>query len=144
VFPEGFFPGVGASSGGSGTAIHLEAVVPEVIEVPATGTLTYVADLFVYGSDGTLTVPDSAPTVALINQAAADKSSRLGSTTMTLVETGRYRVVYTSTSGDATEQLVWTFAADVGSVTYKVGANSEVFVQAGEGNFVNRWRRRGT
>jgi hypothetical protein len=43
---------------------------------------------------------------------------------MTLVETGRYRAIYTADSADALEQLVWTFSVVEGGNTRKYGNQS--------------------
>jgi hypothetical protein len=99
-------------------------VVPDDIELPAAGTRTYRIELFLYDAVGNMEAPDSAPTIALVNQAGTDRSSRLDSTTMTLVETGRYRAVYASTAGDAKEQLVWAFSVVEGGATRKYGNTS--------------------
>jgi hypothetical protein len=96
-------------------------VVPEVIERPDSGTQTYRVELFLYDEVGNMEAPDSAPTIELVNQAGVDRSLRLDSTTMALVETGRYRAVYTASVGDALEQLLWAFSVVEGAVTRKYG-----------------------
>lgn len=96
-------------------------VVPEIIERPDSGTTTYRVELFLYDETGNMEAPDSAPTIELVNQSGTDRSSRLDSTTMALVETGRYRAIYTASSGDALEQLVWAFSVVEGGVTRKYG-----------------------
>jgi hypothetical protein len=103
-------------------------VVPNVIEDPDTGTQTYRIELYLYDDAGNMEAPDSAPTVALVNQAGTDRSSRLDSTTMTLVETGRYRSIYTATAGNTLEQLLWTFSVVEGGATRKYGNTSIVGV----------------
>lgn len=99
-------------------------IVPEVIERPDTGTATYRVELFLYDTAGNMEAPDSAPTIALVNQAGADRSSRLDSTTMALVSTGRYRAIYTADAADALEQLVWAFSIVEGGATRLVGRQS--------------------
>lgn len=101
-------------------------VVPEVIERPDSGTTTYRIELLLYDDVGNMEAPDSAPTVALVNQAGTDKSSRLDSTTMTLVSTGRYRSIYTADVGDTLEQLVWTFSVAEGGATRLYGNTSVI------------------
>ena len=95
--------------------------VPSYIDIPLTGTRTFRIELFIYDELGSMTTPDSAPTLTLTNQTGTDRSGRLDSTTMALVETGRYRVVYTSTSTDVSEELLWTFSVIVNSTTKKYG-----------------------
>lgn len=101
-------------------------VVPDVIERPDSGTITYRVELFLYDDAGNMEAPDSAPTIALVNQAGTDRSSRLDSTTMALVETGRYRAVYTADAADALEQLVWAFSVVEGGATRKYGNQSVI------------------
>lgn len=96
-------------------------VVPSVIERPDSSTIEYRVELFLYDTAGNMEAPDSAPTIALVNQAGTDRTSRLDSTTMALVETGRYRAVYTADVGHALEQLVWTFSVVEGGATRKYG-----------------------
>lgn len=105
-------------------------VVPEQIMIPATSTLTYRVELLLYDEVGNMEVPDSAPTIALVNQVGTDLSARLSSTTMTSISSGRYRVTYTSTAGDTAEQLVWTFSVVEGGATRLYGNNSLVVDQS--------------
>jgi hypothetical protein len=78
-------------------------------------------ELFLYDEAGNMEVPDSAPTVALVNQAGTDLSGRLDSTTMALISTGRYRVLYTASPSDALDQLSWTFTVVEGGATRVFG-----------------------
>jgi hypothetical protein len=96
-------------------------VVPDVIERPDAGSTTYRVELLLYDSVGNMEAPDSAPTIELVNQAGTDRSSRLDSTTMASVSAGRYRAIYTASSGDAIEQLVWTFSVVEGGATRQYG-----------------------
>lgn len=101
-------------------------VVPEDIELPASGTRTYRVELLLYDETGSMEAPDSAPTIALVNQSGTDRSSRLDSATMALVSTGRYRAIYTSTAGDTKEQLVWSFSVVEGGSTRLYGNTSYI------------------
>lgn len=101
-------------------------VVPETIHIPESSTRTYRIELLLYDDVGNMEAPDSAPTIALVNQAGTDRSGRLDSTTMSLVSTGRYRAVYTSTADDPAEQLVWAFSVVEGGATRIYGNNSSV------------------
>lgn len=96
-------------------------VVPTVIERPDAGTTTYRIELLLYDAVGNMEAPDSAPTIALVDQGGTDLSARLDSTTMALVSTGRYRAVYTASSTDDLEQLVWTFSVVEGGATRLYG-----------------------
>jgi hypothetical protein len=109
-------------------------VVPETIDIPDTSTRTYRIELMLYDEVGNMEAPDAAPTVALVNQAGTDRSSRLDSTTMALVSTGRYRCIYTSTAGDTQEQLVWAFSVVEGGATRIFGNTSNVGATASGGS----------
>lgn len=100
------------------------AFIPKLIERPDSGSETLVVHLYLYDQEGNMEAPDSAPTVALANPAGTDRSSRLDSTTMTLVGTGHYKVVYTSANTDAIEQLLWTFTVVEGGKTRTYGGES--------------------
>jgi len=101
---------------------------PDNIIVPPSSTRTYVIELFLYDESGNMEAPDSAPTIALANQAGTDRSGRLDSTTMAVVgsDVGHYKAVYTSTSTDTEEQVNWTFSVVEGGVTRKYGRTSAV------------------
>lgn len=92
---------------------------PTIIERPDSGTQVYQAHLLLYDEAGNMEAPDSAPTLTLTNPAGTDRSSRLDSATMTLVEPGHYKVVYTADAADALEELEWTVSVVEGSVTRK-------------------------
>ncbi len=102
-------------------------VVPTVIERPDSGTTTYRIELLLYDDLGNMEAPDSAPTLALVNQAGTDLSSRLDATTGTLVSTGRYRWIYTAAVGDTLEQLLWAFSVVEGGNT-RIYGNASVIV----------------
>lgn len=109
-------------------------VVPEVIERPDSGTTTYRIELLLYDDVGNMEAPDSAPTIALVNQAGTDRSSRLDSTTMALVSTGRYRAIYTADVADTLEQLVWAFSVVEGGAT-RIYGNTSVIVDTSAVDF---------
>jgi hypothetical protein len=96
-------------------------VVPTVIERPDSGTVTYRIEVLLYDAVGNMEAPDSAPTVDLVDQGGTDLSSRLDSATGTLVSTGRYRWIYTASSTDDLEQLVWAFSVIEGGATRLYG-----------------------
>lgn len=101
--------------------------VPQIVERPDSGTTTYRIELFLYDSEGNMEAPDSAPTIALVNQGGTDLSSRLDSTTMSLVSTGKYRSIYTASDTDDLEQLKWEFSVVEGGNT-RVYGNDTVIV----------------
>lgn len=111
-------------------------VVPETIERPDAGTVTYRIELLLYDTVGNMEAPDSAPTIALVNQAGTDRSSRLDSTTMALVSTGRYRAIYTADVADTLEQLVWAFSVVEGGAT-RIYGNSSLIVDTSAVDFTS-------
>lgn len=111
-------------------------VVPETIIVPDAATRTYRIELLLYDEIGNMETPDSDPTITLVNEAGTDRSSRLDSTTMAFVSTGRYRAIYTSTAAEPEEQLVWTFSVVEGGLTRLYGNQSSV-AEAGAGGVVD-------
>jgi len=100
--------------------------VPSVIERPDSGSTTYRIELLLYDNGGNMEAPDSAPTIALVNQGGTDRSGRLDNATMSLVSTGRYRAVYTASDSDDLEQLNWTFSVVEGGNTRLYGNTSLV------------------
>lgn len=131
--PTGFlaatFPGGTVASSAEVVAIQnntrVVRVVPDVVERPDSGTTTYRVELLLYDDTGNMEAPDSAPTIALVNQAGTDLIARLDfAGTMQFVSTGRYRSIYTASVGDALEQLVWTFSVIEGGATRVYGNNS--------------------
>ena len=104
-------------------------VVPTQMQRPATGSTVYRIELFLYDSVGNMEAPDSAPTVAVVNQAGTSRDANLGSTLMTLVSTGRYRQTYTVASTHETEELLFTFSVVEGGAT-RGYANAAMVVDA--------------
>lgn len=127
--------GVSAVQSGLATSTEVTAIqnntrvvrsVPSVIERPDSGTQTYRIELFLYDAVGNMEAPDSAPTIALVDQGGTDLSSRLDSTTMTLVSTGKYRAIYTASNTDDLEQLKWEFSVVEGGATRVYGNDSVI------------------
>ena len=98
--------------------------VPIEIETPDSGTQVYKIRLFLFDIDGNMEAPDSTPTVALVNAAGTDRSSRLSSASN--ASTGVYSWDYTATDDDAEEQLNWTFTVVEGGLTRVYPATSYV------------------
>ena len=96
---------------------RVTATVPDELQIPTAASNTQIIHLLLYDEAGNMEAPDSAPTVALANGAGTDRAARLDSTTMALVGTGHYKVVYTNTSTDDNEQLLWTFTVIEGGLT---------------------------
>ena len=101
-------------------------VVPSVIERPDSGALPLRIELMLYDEIGNMETPDAAPTVAVVNQEGTSRDDHLGSTTMTLVSTGRYRAIYTAQTADAIEELVFSFSVVEGGATRAYGNVAQV------------------
>lgn len=99
-------------------------VVPDLIERPDSGTMVYRIEILLYDQVGNMETPDSAPTLDLVDQSGTSLNARLGSTTMTLVTTGRYRTTYTASSADNLDQLIWVFTVVESGLTRVYGNTS--------------------
>jgi len=125
---SGHDPGgtLAASSEVTGLNVNTRAnlMVPIEIETPDASTQVYKIRLFLFDVTGNMEAPDSTPTVALVNAAGTDRSSRLSSASNP--STGVYSWDYTSTAGDTEEQLVWTFTVVEGGATRTYPATSYV------------------
>lgn len=91
--------------------------VPSTIERPDSGTLALRIEFLLYDSVGNMEVPDSTPTLDVVNQAGTSRNDHLDSTTMSLVSTGRYRAIYTVQAADSLEALYFTFSSIEGAST---------------------------
>jgi hypothetical protein len=105
-------------------------VVPATIEKPETGTSLYIAHLYLYDSAGNMEVPDYTPVITLTNQAGTNLASRLDSVNMTIVTPGHYKCVYTASSSDALEQLLWEFTIVENGIARTIGSNSLIVSQS--------------
>lgn len=101
-------------------------IVPSVIERPDSGSTTFRIEILLYDSVGNMEAPDSAPTIAVINQAGTSRNANLDSTTMSSVSTGRYVSTYTVDTNHAIEELVFTFSVIEGGATRTYGNPSFV------------------
>lgn len=101
-------------------------VVPCTIERPDSGSTVYRVELLLYDESGNMESPDAAPTVNLVDESGESRTARLDSTTMSLISTGRYRTIYTATSNDEIEQLIWAFSVVESGVTRIYGNTSLV------------------
>lgn len=100
-------------------------VVPAAFERPDSGSTAFVIELALYDEVGNMEAPDSAPTLAVVNQSLTSRNANLDSTTMTLVSTGRYRSTYTIDTNHAIEQLVFAFSVIE-------GGNTRVYMNTGQ------------
>jgi hypothetical protein len=106
------------------------SVVSSFFARPTTSNTVFEIDVQVYSLQGQLEAPDAAPTVGARNAAGTSLSAALGSTTMTLVSTGKYKVTYTVNSTDPTGQVFFDFAWAVGGVNF--GLVDETMVEDAE------------
>ena len=91
--------------------------VPTWFEIPAAGSSTYVADLYLYALEGDLEDADTQTvTVHARNAAGTSFDSHLLSTTMARISAGRYRFTYTVSSADSSEPIYFDFTWFVGAV----------------------------
>ncbi len=120
--------GGSAASSSEVTAIstntRVRVVIPEQMQLPASGTIDYVLDLYIYDTNGNMEAPDSLPTITAANNADVNRSSALG--TVTLVSTGVYKVTYTVAAADAQEQLRFEWSIVEGGSTTKHGRSGWV------------------
>ncbi len=100
--------------------------VPGVMERPDAGSTRFKIYLNNYDTAGNMEAPDSAPTVAVVNEEGVDRSLNLqhptthvAQTTMVLVDAGRYWIEYDLDNADAMEGLIFTFSVVEGAVTRK-------------------------
>lgn len=100
-------------------------VVPAAFERPDSGSTAFVIELALYDEVGNMEAPDSAPTLAVVNQSLTSRNANLDSTTMTLVSTGRYRGTYTIDTNHAIEQLIFAFSVIE-------GGNTRVYMNTGQ------------
>ena len=98
--------------------------VPIEIETPDSSTQVFKIRLFLFDVEGNMEAPDSAPTLALVNAAGTDRSSRLS--VASNPSTGVYSWDYTASAGDTEEQLNWTFTVIEGGLTRVYPATSYV------------------
>jgi len=84
-------------------------VVPNQIFRPAVGSVSYEFDLNLYTLQGQMETPDAAPTVHARNAAGQSRDVCLVSTTMTLLDVGRYRCLFQVAAGDPVEEVLLDF-----------------------------------
>lgn len=99
-------------------------MVPVEIETPDSGTAPWKIRLHLFDVEGNMEAPDVTPTVSIFSASGTNRSSRLSAAT--LLSTGAYEWTYTSTAGDAEEQLIWTFVVIEGGATRQYTATSYV------------------
>ena len=110
------------------------------MERPDSGNTRFRIYLNNYDTVGNMEVPDSAPTVAVANEAGTDRSGNLQhptthvpQTTMVLVSDGRYWIEYELDSADTSpEQLNFTFSIIEGGVTRQIDRAVQVADTTGD------------
>jgi len=101
-------------------------VLPYWLVRPAAGSTSYEIDLNVYNLQGQLEAPDAAPTIHARNPAGSSLDSSLGSTTMTLIALGRYKVTFTVASTDTAQEAIFDATWAVGAVPFSVSDATEI------------------
>jgi len=98
--------------------------LPTVAERPDAGSTQLKIYLNNYDTIGNMEAPDSAPTVAVVNEAGTTRSGNLQhptthvpQTTMVNLSVGRYWIEYDLDVADSLESLVFTFSIIEGGVT---------------------------
>ena len=98
--------------------------IPTVAERPDSGSTPLKIYLNNYDTIGNMEAPDSAPTVAVANEAGTTRSGNLQhptthvpQTTMVNLSAGRYWIEYDLDNADTLESLVFTFSIIEGGVT---------------------------
>ena len=92
-------------------------VCPKVMRLPDSSSVTYKIRIGLFDTEGNAEAPDSAPTIAAVDESGNSRDSNLDSTTMTLLSVGRYEAVYTVASTHDKEQLVFSISVTEGSAT---------------------------
>jgi hypothetical protein len=99
--------------------------IPGMLERPDAGSATVNISIVFSDETGTAKNLDSgSPTIALVNDAGTDLSSRLGS--ITNPATGKYVVPYTNASGDALEGLHWDITGTVNTKARRMVAYTQI------------------
>jgi hypothetical protein len=95
---------------------------------PASGITAFDIPLFLYNLQGALEDADTNTVTVHARTAGGsnDLDGKLGSTTMTRVSAGHYKVTYTVSSTDATGEVIFDFTWTVGAVSMADGATSVV------------------
>ena len=122
-----------------GNNTRVRIFVPDVIQRPASGSITRVVNLYTYDDQGNMAVPDSAPNLSVTDGAGASRAAGLDSGSMTNVGQGHYQAQYTIGSTDSLEQLIWTFTVVQNGKTRQYGGTTEmVDVASADFNAIDR------
>jgi hypothetical protein len=101
--------------------------VPEFMPRPASGSVTYTADLYLFNLQGALEDADAnTVTVHARNAAGTSLDAGLASTTMTRLGAGWYRLTYTVASTDTAQAVYFDFSWSVSSTAMRDGGATEV------------------
>jgi hypothetical protein len=101
-------------------------VIPDQMELPASGSTSYEINLNIYTLQGAMDAPDSAPTIHVRTVGGASMDASLRSTAMTLISAGVYNVTYSVASTDIQQQILFTFAWAVGGVPFTLTGTTDV------------------
>ncbi len=106
---------------------------PGAMERPDSGSTRFKLYLNNYDTMGNMEEPDSAPTVAVVNEEGTARSANLqhptthvAQTTMVQLEAGRYWIEYDMTAASPIEGLVFTFTVIEGGATRKFNRVAQI------------------
>jgi len=101
--------------------------VPVFMPRPASSSLTYLVEIYLYDLKGNLEDADSnTVTIHARNSAGTSCDAGLSATTMTRVSAGHYRVSYTVAYTDTAEAVYFDFTWAVGTVSMADGGVAQV------------------
>ena len=100
--------------------------IPPMMERPDAGSETITLEIFLYDTDGNMEAPDSAPTIAAVDDTGASRDVNLSSTTMSLISTGRYSVTYAVADSHAIERVRFTISVIESAKTRLYGGTTQI------------------
>jgi len=107
--------------------------VPQTIVIPEAGTTIIRIVLTLFDEIGEMEAPDSTPTITLTNISGTSLGGRLSAPANPTV--GLYYWDYTSSAGDAVEQLLWQFTViENTDMRVYVASSNVVAASTGSGN----------
>lgn len=118
---------INAINGISNVSARSGPRVPDFMARPASGSVAYLGDLFLYAPSGALEGADGAAvTVHARNAAGTSLDAALTSTTMAVIAAGHYRFTYTVNSADTAQAVYFDFSWAISAVAMSDGAATEV------------------
>ena len=100
--------------------------IPSWFEIPAAGSASYLADLYLYSLKGVPEDADAQVTVHARDAAGTSMDSHLTSTSMQRIAAGKYRLTYTVQSTADAQSIYFDFSWAIGGVAMLDGGVTEV------------------